>query len=190
MCSSDLGCKMKQEQKKISKELQARLSKAYMNLYNTLVQAYQSKGNPRGQSQFNAISVLREIMSLHAQNQDAPAISFLTKLFNTHKGIVAKNTMLSDNKDVLEPIEGDFSEKVNSAITNLELEISRAKSDETQNLTETTLVLKHCPPIKRGRNFYDWVNATATEADINKLENDPAFFGKLYNKYIMRQHHK
>ena len=52
----------------LTKETCANLSRAYMGVYRAFVNAYQSRGITRAQSQFNAICVMREIMMSHKED--------------------------------------------------------------------------------------------------------------------------
>ena len=159
------------------------LSKAYMNLYKKLVRAYQSNGNSVGQSQFNAMCTLREIITAHETQKDNNAIKFLVELYNTHKSVVAKQTMISSNKDEIEPIGEEGYDEVISAIHNFEQQIINSVAENP------VVKLKTALRINRGhtKTFIDWVNETATNEDIDRLEHDLAYFGKMYRNFVMQQ---
>ena len=175
----------------LTKETCANLSRAYMGVYRAFVNAYQSRGITRAQSQFNAICVMREIMMSHKEDiKNNPALKFLTELYNTHYKIVSKKTMLSPNRDKIEPITIDDGGCVLNAINNFENAIVAANSSNV--LCVFKKVANTPVPIQKlaKQNFSSWLDNSANDADITKLENDPAYFGKLYKRYVMRQSHR
>ena len=178
----------------VSKKLQADLSRAYMGVYRAFVGEYQSRGFARAQSQFNAICVMREIVTAHQGVKDNPAIKFLTTLYNTHSKIIAKKTMLSPDKDKIEPITITNGTTVLAAISNLENAIASARPNvlcvlkKFPNAART--FAQKSPSLKSKQNFSAWLSNAASEADITKLQNDPRYLGKLYNRYVNRQSHR
>ena len=177
----------------VSKKLQADLSRVYMFLYKKLVAAYQSNGNSVGQSQFNAICVMHTILMAYGTDSRNPAVKFLFKLYNTHRGVVAKKTMISPNKDdVITPVPKNSAFAVACAISLLE---DKILSTYAQSLTTLYRLPTSSVPIVKNydmpkRNFHTWLGNTANPADIQKLQRDPKYFGQLYNKYVMRQTHR
>ena len=178
----------------ISKKLQADLSRAYMGVYRAFVGEYPSRGFARAQSQFNAICIMREIVAAHKDATDNPAIKFLTILYNTHSKIIAKKTMLSPDKDKIEPITITDGTAVVTALNNLENVIAMAQPNVLCVLKRVPNVARafaqKSPSLKPKQNFSSWLDDVASEADITKLQNDPRYLGKLYNRYIMRQTHR
>lgn len=173
----------------LTKETRANLSRAYMGVYRAFVNAYQSRGITRAQSQFNAICVMREIMMSHKEDiKNNPALKFLTELYNTHYKIVSKKTMLSPNRDKIEPITIDDGGCVLNAINNFENAIIAANTSNVLCVfkkVENTFVPKHAK-----QNFASWLNNSADDADIKRLQKNPAYFGELYKRYVMRQSHR
>ena len=181
------------ENKDISKTAQANLAQAYMYLYKKLVSTYQSNGDSVGQSQFNAICAMRAILSAYDTHSKKTAVKFLSKLYNTHRGVVAKKTMISPNKDdVIIPVPQKCGFGVALAISKLEEAIFLTYAPSLPTLYQlpsisAPIVVKDEKPK---RNFYTWVRSTANPADIQKLQHDTRYFGQLYNRYVTRQKHK
>jgi len=175
----------------ISKKQTETLAKAYMRVYKAFVNAYQSKGVTRAQAQFNAICIMRKIIMTHQNQKDNPAIIFLNKLYNTHRKIVAKKTMLSPDKNEITPKTLNVGTTVVAAMNDFEMIIAtttlnfRLSSKKAPSLPNVFV-----PKKKPKRNFSSWLNDTASPVDIDKLQNDIGYFGKLYKRYVMRQSHR
>ena len=181
-------CEMKNYN--LSKETRADLSRAYMGVYKAFVNAYQSRGIARAQSQFNAICVMREIMMSHTDTKDNPAIRFLTDLYNTHYKIVSKKTMVSPNKDKIEPITADDGGRLLTAINDFENAIVAATTPNVLCVFKKIKNTSVTTQKKTKQNFSSWLDNSANDADITKMQNDPTYFGKLYRRYVMRQSHR
>ena len=177
--------------KNISEKTQADLSRAYMGVYNAFVDVYQSRGFARAQSQFNAIRIMHEIMMAHKDTADNPAIKFLNELYNTHSKIIAKKTMLSPDKDKIEPVSvADGGANVLQAINNFESAIAAVGPNVLCILKKVSNICNFSAQKKPGINFSSWLDISVSDADITKLENDPRYFGTLYHRYVMRQSHR
>lgn len=174
----------------VSKKLQADLSRAYMGVYRAFVGEYQSRGFARAQSQFNAICVMREIVAAHKDATDNPAIKFLNDLYTTHAKIVAKKTMISPNKDKIEPITVAKNSTLMAALNDLEKAIASARPNVLCTFKKVKNTTALSIQKKTAQNFSSWLDDAASEADITKLQNDPRYLGKLYNRYVNRQSHR
>lgn len=184
---------MTMTQTQISKQDEASLSRAYMHLYKKLVTAYMSDGNSGGQSQFNAICVMREIvMGVVSQNISGNdgVTKFLAKLYNTHKGVVAKRTMLIPDQAEICPIENDCATQVNNAISELVNVIHDVSTRNVLAVFEKGNARQNILPNKKSKSFEQWLNTEANPADVDKLMHYLPYFAKLYNKFVMRQSHK
>ena len=166
------------------------LARAYMYLYKKLVSAYQSNGNSVGQSQFNAICVMRTILSEFGKDKKNPAVKFLSKLYNTHRGIVAKKVMVSPNKDdVVVTVPENSGLAIALAISELEDAITSGWAPTLTTLCRLPTVAIPQNPAKRP-NFVSWVGKEVSLTDIKQLQKNPAYFGKLYKRYVMCQSHR
>lgn len=115
--------------KTVFKEITIILDKAYMRLYDALVDMYKADKQPCGMAQFNAIQDMYMVVSAVAcgPRKIVPGMVHLVMLYNTHKSVVAHNTMVSKNKDKIMPIIVDYIENLDNAITNFEQAIKKAE---------------------------------------------------------------
>lgn len=115
--------------KTVFKEITIILDKAYMRLYDALVDMYKANKQPCGMAQFNAIQDMYTVVSAVAcgPRKIVPGMGHLVTLYNTHKSVVAHNTMASKNKDKIMSIIVDYIENLDTAITNFEQAIEKAE---------------------------------------------------------------
>ena len=159
-----------------------------MGLYCAFVQVSQSAGISRGQSWYKAIEAMRRVLTSSGLDSNGPSMKFLSKLFNTHKSVVAKRSVLSTHRDeILSGNQGNKDNDLDTAYSELEkavalidLKYREITSDSPVSICSPHAVHKTQP------DFYEWLGYTATDA----VETDPRQFANSYRKYVMRQKHK
>ncbi|MBP5485297.1 MAG: hypothetical protein J6Y07_01165 [Alphaproteobacteria bacterium] len=175
----------------LSQKSKIKLSEAYINLYDAFVAAYESNGVTSEQSQYNACCRMYEIISAHESTDFKPAIKFLRKFHNSRYSTTAKK--------IMEPVQADDETKptnlaiittdtILDAINDLENAIAMTLPSILCILKKPTNAMRSLvkPTQKSKQNFSEWLKDT----DIDKIRQDPRYFGVLYHQYVMRQGYK
>ena len=159
-----------------------KLTKAYMNLYDTLVSAYQSKHMTLGRSWYNAMDAIDKILDAQSKTNSGVAMDFVLRLHKSHQNTEPKKMMESTRKDDITDIQN--TPQIENAIIKL---------NEALSSCEDVGVL--CTVVRPGaqtagtKTFDNWLD-NMPEKDIQDLENDPRAFAKIYRKYIYSRKQK
>lgn len=86
-------------EKTVNKAASTEIIKAYMKLYNTLVEGYLTRGMSNGCAWYNATLAMRTIITKRRGKIPDFVFTKLAEIFNTHKQTVSKKSMLSEQKD-------------------------------------------------------------------------------------------
>ena len=159
-------------------EFKELLARAYMNLFDALVDVYMASNLSQGQSLYFATGIMRTILS---DLPRSPASEYLIALFNTHKATVAKKSMLMP--DAPATLDGmvvmpNKVRKVEATLSNLAAEIDKVdmlmlvqnfKMPELPPLPE--IVIQNEP--RKNKPVY--------HPQVKQMISAPAAFIKNYN---------
>ena len=109
----------------MKQEFKEQLTRAYMNLFDALVDVYTASNLSMGQSLYFATGIMRTILS---DLPRSPASEYLIALFNTHKTTVAKKSMLMPDAPTTPDgmvVMPNKVHKVEATLSNLAAEIDK-----------------------------------------------------------------
>lgn len=159
-----------------------RLTKAYMNLYNTLVSAYQSKHMTWGRSWYNAMNAIDKILAVTSQKNSGIAMDFVLDLHKSHQSTEPRKMMESPRKDDVVDIQN--TPQIESAIVKLKQVLRSCESIEV-----LCTLPNPSSKISGPKTFDNWLD-NLPDKDLQVLENDPVAFEKFYRKYIYQRRQK
>lgn len=83
----------------LNQESIKQLKKAYMGLFNGLVQMYCERGMQKGAAWYKAMGRVYEIISQRKKQMPQEFFTQLATFFNSHRQVLLKKSMLSAEKD-------------------------------------------------------------------------------------------
>lgn len=87
-------------QEKLDIQTKKNLAAVYQSLYDSIVDAKLAKGMTNGQSWHTALYDMGKLLKNQEQQNENPiAMEYLRQLFNTHKKVQSKKSMLANNRD-------------------------------------------------------------------------------------------
>ena len=83
----------------LNQETIKQIKKAYMDLFNGLVQIYCERGMPKGAAWYKAMGRVYEILNKRKKQMPQEFFTQLAIFFNSHRQVLLKKSMLSAEKD-------------------------------------------------------------------------------------------
>ena len=161
-----------------------KLATAYMHLYDALVLQYRSKNMSCGESWYNALCEIKEILVKHNAADIKPAMDYLMEFHKTHNKTQSKKIMISPHK-------GEYIESIDNAPVSADVKSALAEFEQTiTNVTHPNVLvtIEHpMNPAPYANSFYGWAS-TLPDDQIKLLENDPNEFARQYRKFILHKH--
>lgn len=159
-----------------------KLTKAYMNLYDVLVSAYQSKHMTLGRSWYNAMDAIDKILDAQSKTNSGVAMDFVLGLHKSHQNTEPRKMMESTRKDDIVDIQN--TPQIESAIVRLNQALNSCETVEVP-----CTISQPGAQFARPKTFDNWLDNLPSK-DIQDLETNPRAFEKIYRKYIFSRKQK